>query len=50
LKDILGNTLLDITLIRDEMGYSLAHLAAYNNSDKCMDQLIQHILVGNKNT
>ena len=38
----------DITIIRDEMGYSLLHLAAYNNSDKCIDVLFKHILFGTK--
>lgn len=50
LQDILSHTMLDITQIRDEMGYSLAHLAAYNNSERCMDLLIHHVLNGNKNT
>lgn len=40
LKEILVNTLLDITYIRDDMGYSLVHLSAYNNSEKCMEVLI----------
>lgn len=40
LKAILTvSIMLDITQIRDEMGYTLAHLAAYNNNEKCMEIL-----------
>ena len=46
LKDILDQTSIDVTQIRDEMGYSLVHLAAYNNTEKCMEHLINHILRG----
>jgi ankyrin repeat protein len=44
LSEILTHCSLDITLIRDEMGYSLIHLSAYNNSDKCMEILIHHLV------
>ena len=40
LRDLLAQTMLDITNIRDDMGYSLVHLAAYNNTDKCLEILI----------
>lgn len=36
LRSVLMLTLLDITQIRDEMGYTLIHLGAYNNSEKCL--------------
>lgn len=44
LEDILGLTHLDVTSIRDEMGYSLIHLAAYNNVEKCLEVLLLHFL------
>jgi ankyrin repeat protein len=47
LKENLSFSMLDITEIRDEMGYTLAHLAAYNNTEKCMEVLFQHILSSN---
>ncbi|CDW90669.1 dhhc zinc finger domain containing protein [Stylonychia lemnae] len=46
LKALLATCNLDVTRIRDEMGYSLIHLAAYNNSEQCLDVLIQHIMNG----
>jgi ankyrin repeat protein len=30
------------------MGYSLVHLSAYNNSEKCVEVLFQHILKSGK--
>lgn len=44
LINILSITSLDITQIRDEMGYNLVHLSAYNNSEKCMEALFHHVL------
>mmetsp|Transcript_40416 Transcript_40416/g.38905 ORF Transcript_40416/g.38905 Transcript_40416/m.38905 type:complete len:284 (-) Transcript_40416:64-915(-) len=35
---------MDVTSVRDEMGYNLVHLTAYNNTEKCMKVLFQHIL------
>jgi hypothetical protein len=46
LKDVLAICTTDIAQIRDDMGYSLLHLAAYNNSDKCIEVLFNHILHG----
>jgi ankyrin repeat protein len=46
LSEILNACSLDITSIRDEMGYSLIHLSAYNNSDKCLELLIHHLVKG----
>jgi hypothetical protein len=39
----------DITMIRDEMGYTLIHLAAYNNADKCIEVIFDHVLNGSLN-
>lgn len=43
LRSMLIGTNLDVTKIIDENGYTLAHLAAYVNSDKCMLVLFEHL-------
>ena len=47
LKELLAQTVQDLTQIRDEMGYTLLHLSAYNNTDRCLELLLQHLLQGN---
>mmetsp|Transcript_31987 Transcript_31987/g.31286 ORF Transcript_31987/g.31286 Transcript_31987/m.31286 type:complete len:181 (-) Transcript_31987:186-728(-) len=44
LKDALMITQLDLTKIKDELGYNLLHLCAYTKSDKCLQVLFNHIL------
>jgi len=44
LQDLLTVSKLNITQIRDELGYTLMHLAVYNNSEKCVEVLIRYVL------
>jgi ankyrin repeat protein len=44
LQELLKVSKLDITKVRDEMGYTLIHLATYNNAEKCLQVLCNHIL------
>ena len=50
LLEILSICQQDITKVRDEMGYSLIHLAAYNNSEKSVELLIKHVLAFTQNS
>ena len=40
---MLISTNIDITKIIDENGFTLVHLAAYVNSDKCLMALFEHL-------
>jgi len=44
LMQILQVTQLDVTEIRDSIGYTLMHMAAYNNSERSIEILIQAVL------
>jgi len=43
LNSVLANTNLDITKIVDENGFTLVHLAAYVDSDACLETLFEHV-------
>lgn len=42
LKSMLIGTNLDVTRIVDENGFTLVHLAAYVNSERCLHVLLEH--------
>eukprot|EP00349_Pseudokeronopsis_sp_Brazil_P002034 CAMPEP_0202962044 /NCGR_PEP_ID=MMETSP1396-20130829/6144_1 /ASSEMBLY_ACC=CAM_ASM_000872 /TAXON_ID= /ORGANISM="Pseudokeronopsis sp., Strain Brazil" /LENGTH=274 /DNA_ID=CAMNT_0049682345 /DNA_START=281 /DNA_END=1105 /DNA_ORIENTATION=+ len=44
LKELLATTQLEVTKVKDELGYNLLHLCAYTKADKCLQALFTHIL------